>query len=194
MTDKQTEVETEVYLWHRTYPIGMPVTVTLDNGEKMLTYTRSLAWEVCGQAVILLKGIIGGYRLSRVRVVEEKMEFFDAVYSDVTMKEEDKIYWLYKSCQHLTSQLQKEESMEGLTEGRMVHFVMQDGEHRAAVVARVWRPQTPERPGYCNLTVFTDWGNDGPGNDTGFRRETSILYSEAKEPNTWHWIEREGGQ
>jgi len=74
--------------------------------------------------------------------------------------------------------------MEGFTEGRMVHFVMPDGEHRPAVVVRVWRPQTPENPGYCNLQVFTDGSNDGPGNETGF-------YSDAKLPRTWHWIEKE---
>jgi hypothetical protein len=118
-------------------------------------------------------------------------EFFEAVNSDETMSLEQKIYWLYKSCQHLNSLL-KEESMEGVTEGRMVHFVMPDGEHRAAVVVKVWRPQTLARPGYCNLSVFTDWGNDGPGNETGFLRQTSICYSDAKEPGTWHWIEREG--
>ncbi len=82
--------------------------------------------------------------------------------------------------------------MEGFTEGRMVHFVMADGEHRPAVVVRVWRSQVPERPGYCNLQIFTDGSNDGPGNETGIRWETSVFYSEAKEPRTWHWIEREG--
>jgi hypothetical protein len=191
MTNKQTEAQLEADQWNSRYPIGIPVEVTRDNGEKSLTCTRSIAWEVCGRAVVLLEGIGGGYLLSRVRAIEEKMEFFEAVYSDITMKVEDKIHWLYKSCQHLNSLLKKEESMEGFTEGRMVHFVMPDGEHRAAVVVRVWRPQVPERLGYCNLSVFTDWGNDGPGNETGFRRETSILYSEAKEPGTWHWIERE---
>jgi len=98
-----------------------------------------------------------------------------------------------QSCQKLNSLL-KEESMEGLTEGRMVHFVMPDGEHRAAVIVRVWRPQVPEYPGYCNLMVFPDGGNDGPENTAGIRRMTSIVYSEAKKPNTWHWIEREGGR
>ena len=82
--------------------------------------------------------------------------------------------------------------MEGLTEGRVVHFVMPDGEHRAAVIVRVWRPPMPEYPGYSNLLVLPDGGNDGPGNETGIRRECSVCYSEEKTPRTWHWIERKG--
>lgn len=192
MTDKRTEVETEVHLWNRTYPVGMPVEVTRDNGEKFLTFTRERA-EVAasGHAVIWVEGISGYYLLSRVRAIEKKIEFSEAIHLDPEMTPEMKVYWLNESCKHLTSLLKKEESMEGLTEGRMVHFVMPDGEHRAAVISRVWRPQTPECPGYSNLTVFTDWGNDGPENKTGLRWETSVCYSEAKEPRTWHWIERE---
>ena len=192
MTDKQTEVETEILLWNRTYPVGMPVEVTRDNGEKFLTFTRERAGIVGDQAVVWVDGIRGCYALSRCRPIEEKIEFHEAIHLDPEMTPEMKIYWLNESCKHLTSLLKKKESMEGLTEGRMVHFVMPDGEHRAAVIVRVWRPQTPANPGYSNLTVFTDWGNDGTGNETGLRRETSICYSEAKEPQTWHWIEREG--
>jgi len=190
MNNKEAEAILVADRWNKTYPVGMPVEVTRDNGKKTLTFTRAGAGIVGDQAVIWLEGIRGCYALDRVRAIEEKVPFYEAVHSDVTMKPEQKIYWLYMSCKHLNSLL-KEESMEGLVEGRMVHFVMPDGEHRAAVVVRVWRPQIPERPGYCNLSVFTDCGNDGPGNETGFRRETSIIYSEAKEPNTWHWIERE---
>ncbi len=192
MTNKQSDALLAADRWNQRYPIGMPVEVTRDNGEKMLTFTRERA-EVAasGHAVIWLEGISGYYLLSRVRAIEKKIEFHEAIHLDPEMTPEMKVYWLNESCKHLTSLLKKEESMEGLTEGRMVHFVMPDGEHRAAIVVRVWRPQRPEQPGYCNLTVFPDGGNDGPCNETGLRRECSVLYSEAKEPRTWHWIERE---
>jgi hypothetical protein len=86
--------------------------------------------------------------------------------------------------------------MEGLTEGRIVHFVMPSGEHRPAIVVRVWNDADMSK-GYINLVVFVDGSND-------VRRvlaeplaepvttvwETSIYYSETKEPRTWHWIEK----
>lgn len=86
----------------------------------------------------------------------------------------------------------------GLTEGRIVHYVMPDGEHRPAIVVRVWDKDM----GMVNLTVFPDWRNDSSGTDVngkqyimpgtcvnGLLWETSRLYSEGKEPYTWHWIE-----
>jgi hypothetical protein len=32
--------------------------------------------------------------------------------------------------------------MEGLTEGRVVHFVMPDGTHRPAIIVQVWSRET----------------------------------------------------
>lgn len=76
--------------------------------------------------------------------------------------------------------------MEGLTPGRIVHFVMPDGEHRPAIVVRVWW----HRVGMVNLQVFTDGLNDGGQHATGLYWATSILLDEEnKIPNTWHWIE-----
>lgn len=91
--------------------------------------------------------------------------------------------------------------MEGLTEGRIVHFVLDSGEHRPAIVLRVWRMAdgTPPENGCCNLTVFRDWSNDNiPGNfvnattgqGTALQWSTSVLYSEEPKPGTWHWIEK----
>lgn len=84
--------------------------------------------------------------------------------------------------------------MDGLTEGRIVHYVMPSGEHRPAIVVRVWNSE-----GTCNLTVFPDWGNDNkPGNGIGINMgqgtallwATSILHSDEPKPGTWHWIEK----
>ncbi len=88
--------------------------------------------------------------------------------------------------------------MDGLTEGRIVHYVMPDGVHRPAMVVRVWDVMGCE--GYSNLQVFTDGSNDLSDKNKEFipqeeiRRgvcwRTSICYDENKAPNTWHWIER----
>ena len=86
--------------------------------------------------------------------------------------------------------------MEGLTEGRIVHYVMPGGEHRPAIIVNVW--ETADCEGYANLQVFTDSNNDtfnkkAGVEDADIRKgiwwRTSICYSETKEVNTWHWIE-----
>lgn len=82
----------------------------------------------------------------------------------------------------------KSNSLAGLTEGRMVHFVMSDGEHRPAVIVRVW-PVSGVCDGYVNLQVFTDGTNDGQENAAGIAWKTSICYDENKGVGTWHWIE-----
>lgn len=78
--------------------------------------------------------------------------------------------------------------MEGLTEGRMVHYVLPEGksqaEHRPAIVVKVWSKET----GTANLTVFPDWQNDGK--TEGIFWATSVPYSEEPLGGTWHWIEK----
>ncbi len=72
--------------------------------------------------------------------------------------------------------------MDGLTEGRIVHYVMPNGKHRPAVVVEVW-----DGKGAVNLQVFTDSMNDGAPN---VQWQTSVPFSESPEAGTWHWIER----
>lgn len=86
--------------------------------------------------------------------------------------------------------------MEGLTEGRIVHFVLPEGphkgDHRPAIVLRVWRQGDGRPPanGYSNLIVFTDGANDGDLYANGLIWQTSVEYSETPLPRTWHWIEK----
>lgn len=91
--------------------------------------------------------------------------------------------------------------MEGLTEGRVVHYVLNEGpdkgQHRPAFVVRVWRTNTPEGPvspesGTSNLQVFTDSDADGKYNDAlpPVMWKTSVLFDEAGAPGTWHWPEK----
>lgn len=89
----------------------------------------------------------------------------------------------------------------GLTEGRMVHFVLggesrHPGEHRPAMIVKVWNHA---EPGTSNLCVFVDGENDFPRRiaaDDGAllasmtQWQTSINHSEEKEMGTWHWIEK----
>jgi hypothetical protein len=79
--------------------------------------------------------------------------------------------------------------MEGLTEGRIVHYVLPSGrnkgEHRAATVVRVWNKDK----GLVNLIVHIDRTNDYDY-VMGDIWVTSIEYSEDPKPQTWHWIEK----
>lgn len=87
--------------------------------------------------------------------------------------------------------------MTGLTEGRIVHYVMPDGQHRPAIIVRVWNRGTNTN-GYSNLLVFLDGTNDRtPQNGISEAAAqsctmwaTSVTMSEGKEPRTWHWPEK----
>lgn len=75
--------------------------------------------------------------------------------------------------------------MDGLTIGRMVHYVIQESLsdhllHRAAVITHVWSDN-----GTVNLHVFKD------GSFPGIQETpTSVMFSQEPKPNTWHWIEK----
>lgn len=103
--------------------------------------------------------------------------------------------------------------MEGLVEGRIVHFVLDSkvdetiiGEVvcRPAIIVNAWGGKLQD--GMVNLQVFLDGTND----DTNIHKNmqplklfgrgyawgdlglwcTSVPYSETKEVGTWHWPER----
>jgi hypothetical protein len=61
----QKDVDMVVNAWNEKYPEGTPVIVTRDNGEKLETVTRSVAWSMCSSAVVSVKGISGCYSLER---------------------------------------------------------------------------------------------------------------------------------
>lgn len=76
--------------------------------------------------------------------------------------------------------------MEGLIEGRIVHFVVDDllNIHRAAIVVNV--NSRDKEKGTCDLFVFS-MPQDERG---GFFMYAEAKYSETKEINTWHWVEK----
>ena len=72
--------------------------------------------------------------------------------------------------------------MEGLIEGRIVHFVVSPEQHRAAIVVNV----ISKDYGECDLFVFA-MPQDESG---GFFMYTDAHYDDGKAVNTWHWIEK----
>ena len=95
--------------------------------------------------------------------------------------------------------------MDGLTVGRIVHYVVSEsdaelilqkraesgnascnlpwvGQHYPAIVVAVFENEYGQNHPGVNLQVFMD------GNDSHW--VTSRKYSEDKEPGTWHWIEK----
>lgn len=95
----------------------------------------------------------------------------------------------------------------GLTEARVVHYVLPDGQHRPALVVRVWRQDhLPGKPptGLVQVQVFLDGTNDlatvadlvgpeaAPQNCVrGMMWVTSVHHDpEGRIRGTWHWPER----
>lgn len=93
--------------------------------------------------------------------------------------------------------------MQGLTNGRIVHYVMQADDyteegcyagsgrahHRPAIVVENWgNDKGDSNSPAVNLIIFADAPNDGHPSGTFCR--TSVCYSEGKEPGTWHWPEK----
>ncbi len=63
--------------------------------------------------------------------------------------------------------------------GRIVHYVLPSGEHRPAIIVKVWH-DTPD-PGTSNLHVFLDKF------EVGEQDLTSITRGDG--PGHWHWPE-----
>ena len=100
--------------------------------------------------------------------------------------------------------------MDGVTEGRVVHFVLENGEHRLAVIVNAWH-EAGGVNGLVNLQVildgtndlFTDSGKEIPpgacrfGKPTreecerGMLWRTSVHFSAEPLEGTWHWLEKE---
>jgi len=89
--------------------------------------------------------------------------------------------------------------MDGLTEGRIVHYVLNNGEHRPAIVVRVWPDEFgPGVPG-VNLCVFLDGTNDArafdsertppPLSQMTYWVTSAKFDQDTKAPRTVHWIE-----
>jgi hypothetical protein len=84
--------------------------------------------------------------------------------------------------------------MDGLTEGRMVHYVAYNNRHLASIVIGYEIPPKVEDvqvdPVTADLAVFTNMRNVNGIKNFGLQFHQEIVYSESKEPGTWHWIEK----
>lgn len=82
--------------------------------------------------------------------------------------------------------------MEGLIEGRIVHFVSYNGKHQAAIVTGASTSGAPTAS-LADLAVF--WNiEDAKGDKTGgvsfhFR----VQHSDDMAPGTWHWFGNQAG-
>lgn len=89
--------------------------------------------------------------------------------------------------------------MNGITEGRIVHYVLPNGEHRPAIMVKTDLGDWGYPSDTVQLQVFLDGTNDQIDNKSirpedatrGLMWATSVVHDEeTKEPYTWHWIER----
>jgi hypothetical protein len=94
----------------------------------------------------------------------------------------------------------------GVTEARMVHYVMADGiQHRPAVIVRAWRQPDGIPTGVVNLCVFLDGSNDATRPEIMGHLQpvpvnvqpgmlawaTSVHHDEVgRAAHSWHWPER----
>jgi hypothetical protein len=67
----KAQLERQCKAWNDKHPIGKWVRVSLDNGVKRITRTRSAAYVLSGHsAVIFAEGISGCYSLDRVEAID----------------------------------------------------------------------------------------------------------------------------
>lgn len=81
--------------------------------------------------------------------------------------------------------------MQGLIEGRVVHYVMSDDIHSAAVVVQVKN----QVKGVCDLVVFLSAKeSEGHGITPGVPVYAhNVPYNPDGTETTWHWIEGSKG-
>lgn len=78
--------------------------------------------------------------------------------------------------------------MDGVTEGRNVHYVAYNQRHLAALLIGV-NPATDTTSESVDLAVFTSMSNVAGEKNFGIQFHQNVRYSDTKEPGTWHWIE-----
>lgn len=76
--------------------------------------------------------------------------------------------------------------MDGLTEGRITHYVAYNGRHLAAIITGV----VDTLAGTANLVVFTDMRNVNGEQSGGVQFHFNVPHSDEPTPGHWHWPER----
>jgi hypothetical protein len=85
--------------------------------------------------------------------------------------------------------------MEGLIEGRIVHYVAYNNRHLAAIVIGVTPNKTEgeweELPkDKIDIALFSNMANVNGNKNYGLQFHSDIPFDDEKKPGTWHWIER----
>jgi hypothetical protein len=78
--------------------------------------------------------------------------------------------------------------MEGLIEGRIVHYVAYNNRHLAAIV--IGHQEVFADVSVADLAVFTNMENVNGVKNFGLQFHQGVEFSEVPKPGTWHWIER----
>ncbi len=73
--------------------------------------------------------------------------------------------------------------MEGLIEGRIVHYVAYNQRHLASLVIGVNETKV-------DLAVFTNMLNVNGIKNFGLQFHQGVEFSQEIKPGTWHWIEK----
>ena len=76
--------------------------------------------------------------------------------------------------------------MEGLIEGRIVHYVACNQRHLAAIVVGV----NDSAAGDIDIALFTNLNNVNGDKNFGLQFHQNVKPSDGKEPGTWHFVER----
>ena len=79
--------------------------------------------------------------------------------------------------------------MEGLIEGRIIHYVAFNNRHLAGIVIGV-NPMADPQIGNIDIGLFTNMVNVNGVKNFGLQFHQEVLHSDDKTPGTWHWIER----
>lgn len=75
--------------------------------------------------------------------------------------------------------------MQGLSEGRIVHYVAYNDRHLAALVIG-----GDFAHGVVNLAVFSDMPNVRGGVNMGLQFQAAVPFDDAAAPGSWHWPEK----
>jgi hypothetical protein len=114
--------------------------------------------------------------------MEDNLENSQLENSDKSSNEYDKL------------KLQKEEiirreKMEGIIEGRIVHYVAYNGRCLAGIIIGV--NDKPSHYKFVDLVVFTNMSNVNEVKNFGIQFHQDIIFDDLdKKPGTCHWPER----
>lgn len=76
--------------------------------------------------------------------------------------------------------------MDGITEGRIVHYVAYNMRHLAAIITGY----NPDKPGQVDLVVFTNMPNVNGVPSGGVQFHFQVPHNETPTPGHWHWPEQ----